>query len=93
MVDSPAISRRQLLAGAAGLAATGLPMIGLGSYTLGPSSSHRHSKRAIDLVRESLVIDMLAPLKIDLTPDFYSSPLSEQDAARHHRLSPCLRHR
>src|SRR3546814_7197782 len=39
------------------------------------------SRRAIDLVREALVIDMLAPLKIDMRPEYFARPLSDEDAA------------
>ncbi|KAI1693926.1 membrane dipeptidase (Peptidase family m19) domain-containing protein [Ditylenchus destructor] len=40
-----------------------------------------YSKRTIDLVRRSLVIDMLAPIKLDFRPDYFAAPLSEKDAA------------
>jgi membrane dipeptidase len=41
----------------------------------------RYPARVIDLVRRSLVIDMLAPLKIDFSPQAYSEPLSADAAA------------
>src|SRR5450432_1576719 len=40
----------------------------------------KYPSKAIDLVQRSLVIDMLAPLKIDFNPDAFSLPLSESDA-------------
>src|SRR5512141_1933155 len=40
----------------------------------------RYPARVVDLVQRTLVIDMLAPLKIDFNPDAFSLPLSESDA-------------
>jgi len=62
----PDISRRTLLKGA-GLAAAGAlaaPMINLGRFRLYPQSTQEYSGRAIRLIRESTVLDMLAPLSI-----------------------------
>ena len=77
------ISRRRVLGcGAATLAtAAGFPMINLGEYRLHAASPKTYSKRTIDLVRRSLVIDMLAPIKLDFRPDYFAAPLSEKDAA------------
>lgn len=57
------ISRRQILkvAGAATLAA---PMINLGRFTLFAQSSATYSRRTLDLVRRSTVIDMLGPFTV-----------------------------
>lgn len=44
-------------------------------------TEHRYSKKVMDLVERSLVIDMLGPLKLDFRPEAYAEPLSEQDAA------------
>ncbi|HEY2401163.1 MAG TPA: membrane dipeptidase [Steroidobacteraceae bacterium] len=44
-------------------------------------SEHKYSKKVMDLVERSLVIDMLGPLKLDFRPEAYAEPLSEQDAA------------
>jgi membrane dipeptidase len=80
----PSRSRRALLQGA--VAATvltgGWPMINFGRYrasaaTRGPS----YSARAMKLVERSLVIDMLAPLKLDFTPEAFAGPVTEQEAA------------
>jgi membrane dipeptidase len=46
-----------------------------------PWSGKAYSPRAITLVRESLVIDMLAPIKIEFGADFFGGRLSERDAA------------
>lgn len=60
----------------AGAAVTAAPFVNIGSYQLGAAESRRYSKRAIDLVRESVIIDMLAPIKIDFDPSFYAVPMS-----------------
>jgi len=41
----------------------------------------KYSKKVMDLVERSLVIDMLGPLKLDFRPEAFAEPLSEQDAA------------
>jgi membrane dipeptidase len=55
------------------------------SFALAASSSaqasRKYSRKVIDLVERSLVIDMLAPLKIDFRPEAYSEPLTEAEAA------------
>ena len=81
MASLPGVSRRQMLAGAAVVAATGFPMINTGLFRAHAASPKAYSKRAVDLVKQSLVIDMLAPLKIDFRPEYYAAPLSEKDAA------------
>jgi len=45
-----------------------------------PAAQRRYPAKVIDLVQRSLVIDMLAPLKIDFNPDAFSLPLSAADA-------------
>lgn len=79
----PSPSRRRLLGGAVALAAgaVAFPMIATGRHRIVPALDTMYSTRAIDLVRESLVIDMLAPLKIDFRPEYYASRISEEDAA------------
>ncbi|MHC9083478.1 dipeptidase [Luteimonas sp. RIT-PG2_3] len=78
---SPA--RRRLIGGAAALAvgAVAFPMIATGRHRILPALDTLYSTRAIDLVRESLVLDMLAPLKIDFRPEYFASRISEEDAA------------
>lgn len=76
------ISRRHLIGGAsAAVAAAGFPHIARAAYQLDGATPRRYSRRAVDLVRRSLVIDMLAPLKIEFDRDFYARPLSERDEA------------
>jgi membrane dipeptidase len=72
-------TRRKVIGGLVATAAAA-PFYNLNAYQLSPSG-RAYSKRAIDLVRNSLVIDMLAPLKIDFGPSFFAVPLSEKDAA------------
>jgi len=57
------VSRREAILGAAALVAA--PMICRGRFRLFASSTAEYSKRAIDLVSESTVIDMLSPLTLD----------------------------
>jgi membrane dipeptidase len=70
-----------MLGGAAVAAVAGFPMVNFGMYRLDAASPRTYSKRAVDLVKQALVIDMLGVLKIDMRPDFFAAPLSEKDAA------------
>ena len=81
MTSDEKLSRRQIIGGATAAALAAFPMINLGEYRLSAASPRRYSKRAVDLMRGSLVIDMLGVLKIDMKPEFYAAPLSEQAAA------------
>jgi membrane dipeptidase len=74
--------RRRALAGlGTSAAALALAPFGLRAESRAPVESQRkYPAKVIDLVRRSLVIDMLAPLKIDFNPDAFSLPLSEADA-------------
>ena len=78
----PQLSRRQILGGAAAAAAIGFPMVNFGMYQAHAASPKLYSKRATDLVKGSLVIDMLGLLKLGRSdPPYYSQPLSDKDAA------------
>lgn len=61
------LSRRDLLkrAAIAGLGAVAAPMINLNRYQVFANSPTEYSKRAIDLVRQSTVVDMLSVLTLD----------------------------
>jgi membrane dipeptidase len=74
-------TRRQMLHGAAAAGLLAFPMISAGRHALAQVPGRTYSTRAVDLVRRSLVIDMLAVPRIDLTPDGYARPLSEQELA------------
>src|SRR5882724_4136573 len=56
----------------------GLPAF---SAAAAPEPARKYSRKVVDLVERSLVIDMLGPLKIDFRPEAYSEPLTEQEAA------------
>ncbi|WP_293881004.1 membrane dipeptidase [Sphingomonas sp.] len=73
------VTRRNVLTRAA-VAAVGFPMIVSGHYRLNAAVPRAYSKRAVDVVRQSLVIDMLAPLKIEADLSFSTAPISARDA-------------
>lgn len=77
--ESPRPARRRLLKGA--IAAAVLPMINIGRYDVLAATPRKYSARAVKLVERSLVIDMLAPLKLDFTPAAFTMPVTEQLAA------------
>ena len=80
--DRNQITRRALLQGAAGSAAAlSFPMLNFGSFRADADSPREYTTRAIDLVRRSLVIDMLGVLKIDFRPEAYADPLSPAEIA------------
>lgn len=71
--------RRFLQAATATALSAGLPMINLGAYRAFADSDRRYSARTMKLLERSLVIDMLAPLKIDFRPEAYAGRISEAD--------------
>jgi membrane dipeptidase len=73
------LSRRTLLKGAA--AATAFPMINRGSFAFAAAPGRQYSARAVTVIREALVIDMLAPLKLDFDPKFFDQPFGAKDLA------------
>jgi membrane dipeptidase len=73
------VSRRFLLKGAA--LGIGFPMLNLASFRLFADSQATYSARAVAVVERSLVIDMLAVLKINFLPEAYTSPLTEAETA------------
>jgi membrane dipeptidase len=81
MQSLPKVSRRRMLGGAAVVAATGFPMVNTGQFRLSAASPATYSRRAVDLVRSSLVIDMLEVLRIDDRPGFLGAPMTAQDEA------------
>ncbi|MBJ7438064.1 MAG: membrane dipeptidase [Sphingopyxis sp.] len=74
------LSRRQALCAVAG-AALAAPHIARAAFQVSPFSGKTYSKRAVELVKSSVIVDMLAPIKIDFDPSFYAKPMSEQMAA------------
>jgi membrane dipeptidase len=77
------VTRRRLLQGAAGTASLGIgfPMLNFASFRVSADSPKRYSDRAVQLVGRSLVIDMLAVLKINFKPEAYADPLTEAEVA------------
>lgn len=72
-------ARRRVLKSLAG-AALAFPAVNFGSYRLFAATGRKYSARAVSLVERSLIIDMLAVLKLDFTPEAYANPLTEQEA-------------
>src|SRR5580693_9319349 len=66
--------RRMLLKGAA--AAMAAPMLNLGAHQVFADDTKTWSTRVVGLVKQNLVIDMLAPLTLVFTPDQYAKTLS-----------------
>jgi membrane dipeptidase len=81
MSDSTLNTRRdtlKLLAGAC--AALALPVPGIAAIAA-RDPKNLYSTKVLELVQRSLVIDMLAPLKLDFRPEAYSQPLTDSEAA------------
>ena len=75
-------TRRRLLQGAGSIAAiAGFPMLNFGSFQAFADSPKKYSARAMKIVQQSLVIDMLAPLRLDLRPEGYANPLTPAEIA------------
>ena len=80
MTPSFPMTRRAMIAGAAGVALSA-PMVSRGAYAFAAAPAKAYSRRAVDLVASSLVIDMLAPLKITLDENYVAHRLTEAEAA------------
>lgn len=80
-VSFPA-TRRAAIAGVVS-AALSAPMIARGSYAFAAAPGRSYSRRAVDLIASSLVIDMLAPLKIALSPDYVAHRLTDAETAEY----------
>lgn len=77
------VTRRGVLKSVAAATAlsVGLPMINIGRYQAFAASSKKYSAKTLRVIERSLVIDMLAPLKIDFSPEAYAKRLTDQEAA------------
>jgi membrane dipeptidase len=82
MSDSPLrLTRRRTLQAMAGVfAALALTEIDA-APTAAQDPKNKYSSKVLDLVQRSLVIDMLAPLKLDFRPEAYALPLTDAEAA------------
>lgn len=74
------LTRRSFVAGASG-AALAFPILNSGYSGLNAAIPPKYSTRAMDIVGEALVIDMLAPLHMDFSPDANTRPPSAQAIA------------
>lgn len=72
------VSRRTAMIGGGAMLAMSLATRGDAAAT---DAGRRYSSRTIDIVHESMVIDMLGPLKLNLDPKSYSTRLSARDEA------------
>lgn len=79
MTPSFPMTRRAVIAGAAGVALSA-PMVNRGVYAFAAAPAKAYSRRAVDLVASSLVIDMLAPLRITLDPNYVAHRLTADEA-------------
>ena len=73
--------RRTLQAMAGALAALALPKGHAAQTAAAQDPKNKYSSKVLDLVQRSLVIDMLAPLKLDFRPEAYALPLTDAEAA------------
>jgi len=76
------LTRRQTLQAMAGaLAALALPEAEAAQAAAAQKPANKYPSKVLDLVQRSLVIDMLAPLKLDFRPEAYALPLTDSEAA------------
>ncbi|HTD75800.1 MAG TPA: membrane dipeptidase [Steroidobacteraceae bacterium] len=73
--------RRTLQAMAGAWAALALPNVDLAQAAAASDVKNKYPSKVLDLVQRSLVIDMLAPLKLDFRPEAYALPLTDSEAA------------
>jgi membrane dipeptidase len=79
--SSPRVTRRHTLqAMGAACAALALPELGF-ALPAARDPKNQYPSKVLDLVQRSLVIDMLAPLKLDFRPEAYALPLTDSEAA------------
>ncbi len=80
-IERPGINRRGLLKAAAATAlAAALPW-SWAAAARRAAPARQYSPRTRALIERALVIDMLAPLKLDFTPEAYAGRISDADAA------------
>jgi len=72
--------RRTLQAMAGAWAAIALPLEAA-QPNAAQEPKNKYPAKVLDLVQRSLVIDMLAPLKLDFRPEAYALPLTDSEAA------------
>jgi membrane dipeptidase len=72
--------RRNLLK-TVGAAAIAAPMLNMGAFQVFAATDKKYSARTINVLQKSLVIDMLAPLTLDFSPESFAKPISDKAAA------------
>jgi membrane dipeptidase len=82
-VERNHFNRRRLLqaALAAGVTTIASPLLSRNRHQAMAAAPSKYSVRAQKIVERSLVIDMLAPLKLDFEPKAYALPLSDKEAS------------
>ncbi len=76
------VTRRGTLQAIVGaLAVLALPEVDAAQSTAAQDTKNKYPAKVLDLVQRSLVIDMLAPLKLDFRPEAYALPLTDSEAA------------
>jgi membrane dipeptidase len=76
--------RRVLAAAAAAIAVAGSSALSRRAFAVDrppPADVRKYSARARRIVERTLVIDMLAPLRLDLNDDVHAKPLTDAEAA------------
>jgi membrane dipeptidase len=73
--------RRTLQAMAGAWAALALPVVDAAQGAAVSDVKNKYPSKVLNLVQRSLVIDMLAPLKLDFRPEAYALPLTDSEAA------------
>ena len=81
MPEARNLARRDVIAAGAAIA-VGLPMINRGSFAFAAAPTRTYSARTVGLMRETLVIDMLAPLTLNLDPKVFDKPFTESQKAQ-----------
>src|SRR3546814_17352922 len=67
--------RARCCAGAAIAAPVAAPYVPRAHFQINPATNRVYSKRTIERVQRAVVIDMLAPIKIDFSPEYYAKAL------------------
>lgn len=65
---------------AGAVAALAVPRLNFGRAAQRTDPKNTYPAKVIDLVERSVVIDMLAPLKLDFTPEAFAMPLTDAEA-------------
>ena len=81
-MDKTRVTRRAMIGGMATASTlVAFPMLNTGMYRVHAASTRTYAKRVVDLVKSSLVIDMLGPLSLDFRPETVAAKLSEAQIA------------